>query len=93
MRTAHEYRPCFYDATDRDWRGDRLGVVLPMAGPAIESPRRKARSEIRADVPTVSGQGSEGALSRFRNMLRIFKRVDDLEARMDGMAEWMEGRK
>lgn len=32
-------------------------------------------------------------MNRLRNMLRIFKRVDALEARMDGMAEWLEGRK
>ena len=93
MRAAHEYRPSFYDAANRDWRGDRLGVVLPMVSPATKEPCGKTGSQIRPDVPTLSGQGSQGTMNRLRNMLRIFKRVDALEARMDGMAEWLEGRK
>lgn len=32
-------------------------------------------------------------MNKLRGMLRIFQRVDALEARMDGMAEWLETRK
>jgi len=75
-----------------DLRG-RMGVVLPMDRKAAERPLGQARSQARCVVHTVPRDSDEGPMSKLRAMLNVFKRVDALEARMDGMAEWLEGRK
>jgi len=84
-----------WGADDPRFRNDlrgRLGVVLSMDRKAPERAPRQAGGETRCAVHAVSRDCDEGPLTRLRNMMRIFKRVDALEARMDGMAEWLEGR-
>jgi len=95
MRGVHaEFRPWGTDnpRVRDDLRG-RMGVVLPMDRKAAERSLGQARSQARCVVHTVSRDSDAGPLDRLRAMLNVFKRVDALEARMDGMAEWLEGRK
>lgn len=97
MRVAHaEYFPGPWGADNPGVRHDlrgRMGIVLSMDRKAPEGAPRQAGGQTRCLVHAVPRDSDAGPLGRLRNMLRIFKRVDALEARMDGMAEWLEGRK
>lgn len=97
MRTAHaEFSLGPWGADNPGLRHDlrgRVGVVLPMDRKAVERSPRQAGGQARCALYAIPRDSDAGPLDRLRNMLRIFKRVDDLEARMDGMAEWLEGRK
>lgn len=97
MRVAHaEYSLGPWAADDprirNDFRG-RLGVVLSVDREAPQGAPRQTGSQARCAFHAIPRNCDEGPLGKMRRMLRIFQRVDALEAKMDGMQEWLEGRK
>lgn len=97
MRVAHaEYSPGSWWADHPGIRHDlrsRVGVVLSVDREAAKGTRGEAGGKAGCAIQPVPRDCTEGPITRLRKMLRIFQRVDALEARMDGMAEWLEGRK
>jgi hypothetical protein len=97
MRVAHAEFSVGPWATDDprirdDFRG-RLGVVLSVDREAIERARGQAGSKTGCAFHAIPRNRDEGPLGKLRHMLRIFQRVEALEDRMDGMEQWLEGRK
>jgi len=72
-----------------DLRGG-LDLVLRVDSQAPEGTARQAGSQTRRAVHAVSGHSHEGPLTRLRGMLPMFRRCDALEAKMDGLADWLE---
>lgn len=88
MRVAHaEYRPRPIDHSRfcGDFRGG-LGLVLSMDRKAHEGSPDATGGKAGSPVPEVSGDSAETLMDRLHKRLRIFQRLDILEARMD----WLE---
>lgn len=95
MRNAAHAERRFWGIDDPDFHNDfrgRMGIVLPMDRQALEGPPRQAGNKARGAIQAVSGNSPEGPLGWLLSRLSISQRCDALEARMDGMAEWLEGR-
>lgn len=95
MRVAHaEFRPWGTDNPHfRDDLRGGMGVVLSMDREASERTSRQTGGQARCLIHSIPRNCDEGPLGRLRAMLNVFKRVDALEARMDGMEQWLGERK
>lgn len=95
MRVAHaEFGPWGADNPRiRNHLRDGLGIVLPMDRKASERPLGQTGSQARCVIHTIPRDSDAGPIERLRGMLKVFKRCDVLEERMDGMAQWLGDRK
>ena len=95
MRVAHaEFRP--WGADDPRFRNDfrgRVGIVLPMDRASTQRAVGQAGSQARCAIHAVPRDSNAGPIERLRGLLKVFQRCDDLETKMDGMAQWLEGLK
>ena len=92
--TAHAERR-FWGVDDPDIHNDfrhGLGIVLSMDSKTLERASRQAGSKARSLVCPVPRNSHEGPIGWLLSRLSISQRCDALEARMDGMAEWLESR-
>jgi len=94
MRVAHaERRP--WGAYDPDLHSDfrgRVGLVLPVDSKAFERAPRQAGNKARSAFCAVPRDRNEGPMTWLRGHLSMFQRVAALEDRMDGMADWLDGK-
>lgn len=95
MRVAHaEFGPERFDHSGfRDDLRHGLGIVLSVDRKAFERPIGQTGSQTRCAVLSIPRDSDAGPIERLRGLLKVFKRCDALEERMDGMAQWLGDRK